>query len=108
MGIHLVVFASIRIIPLISNVQSTHVATGIMNSIGNKGGVGISFRVGETSVIFINCHLASGEEELQDNRRTKDFMNIDRKMKLPTKYSVNEHTDDPKLDITRVSNRFDC
>lgn len=41
MGIHLVVFASIRIIPIITNVQSNHVATGLLNSIGNKGAVGI-------------------------------------------------------------------
>jgi hypothetical protein len=54
MGIHLVVFASIRVIPLITNIQSNHVATGLLNSIGNKGGVGINFNVGETSLVFIN------------------------------------------------------
>lgn len=54
MGIHLVVFASLHIIPLIKNVQSKHVATGVWNSLGNKGGVGISFDVGTTSVLFIN------------------------------------------------------
>ena len=54
MGIHLVVFASVRIIPIISNIEVDHVATGIWNSIGNKGGVGISFQVGKTSLLFIN------------------------------------------------------
>lgn len=82
-------------------------ATGILNTIGNKGGIGITFKVGETSLIFINCHLASGEEELQDNRRTRDFINIDRRMKLPFKYSIVQHKDKENTDLTRVSNRFD-
>lgn len=118
MGIHLVVLAHIRLIPIIKNVQSNHVATGLFNSIGNKGkendyikqigGVGVSFFVGETSIIFINCHLASGEEEHKDERRTRDFANIDRKLKLPFRYNVTEHKTKDNLDLTRVSNRFDC
>jgi hypothetical protein len=107
MGIHLVVLASIRVIPLITNIQSNHVTTGILNTIGNKGGIGITFKVGDTSLIFINCHLASGEEEMQDNRRTRDFINIDKRMKLPFKYSIVTHKDKENTDLTRVSNRFD-
>lgn len=108
MGIHIVVFASIRLIPLISNIQSNHVATGILNSIGNKGGIGICFNVGKTSLLFINCHLASGQSDKSDSRRVKDFTNIDRKLKLPFKYNITEKSKTSKLDLTRVSNRFDC
>jgi hypothetical protein len=54
--------------------------------------------------------LASGEEEQNDNRRTRDFINIDRKMKLPANYSIKENNkfkENKGLDLTRVSNRFD-
>uniref|UniRef100_A0A7S3NZ13 Inositol polyphosphate-related phosphatase domain-containing protein n=1 Tax=Euplotes crassus TaxID=5936 RepID=A0A7S3NZ13_EUPCR len=108
MGIHLVVFASIRVIPMISNVKSKHIATGVWNSIGNKGGVGICFDIGRTSCLFINCHLASGEEDLKEERRMRDFHKIEMKLRLPDKNKVSFHSPDPQEDITRVSNRFDC
>jgi len=28
--------------------------------IGNKGGIGISFKLGKTNLLFISCHLAAG------------------------------------------------
>ena len=37
---------------------------GIANKLGNKGGVGISFVFGQTSLCFINCHLAAGQEKV--------------------------------------------
>lgn len=108
MGIHLVVFASVRIIPLITNIQSNHVATGIMNTVGNKGGIGVCFNVGKTSFLFVNCHLASGESNKRDKRRTEDFNNIDLRLKLPYRYNLKEESKIHKLDLSRVSNRFDC
>ena len=32
-------------------------------SVGNKGGVGITFFYGSVSMCFINCHLTSGNEK---------------------------------------------
>ncbi len=107
MGIHLVVFASVRIIPLITNIQSNHVATGILNTIGNKGGIGICFNVGKTSFLFINWHLASGESNKRDKRRADDFNNIDHRMKLPYRYNIKEEWKTHKSDLSRVGNRFD-
>jgi hypothetical protein len=54
MGIHLVVFASVRLVPIISDIKVNHVATGFMNFMGNKGGIGIGFNIGKTSILFIN------------------------------------------------------
>jgi hypothetical protein len=39
-------------------VESAEVATGIGGIIGNKGAVGISVLFGDTSLLFINAHLA--------------------------------------------------
>ena len=101
-------FASVRIIPLITNIQSNHVATGIMNTIGNKGGIGICFNVGKTSFLFVNWHLASGESNKRDKRRAEDFNNIDLRMKLPYRYNIKEEWKVHKSDLSRVGNRFDC
>lgn len=60
-GTHLAVFAHIAITPLISNISSECVATGIKNVVGNKGGVGIRFQLGKTSVLCISGHLAAGQ-----------------------------------------------
>ena len=68
---HLAVFVHAALLPLVSNLQSEAVATGISTGIsrrvsavhanlGNKGGVGISFSVGESSFLFVTCHLAAG------------------------------------------------
>jgi phosphatidylinositol-bisphosphatase len=59
-GTHLAVFAHISVTPIISNVESECVATGINNTVGNKGGVAVRFNVGKTSVLCICSHLAAG------------------------------------------------
>jgi hypothetical protein len=57
---HLAVFAHITLAPLITNVRSECIATGISNVLGNKGGIGISFKLGKSNLLFISCHLAAG------------------------------------------------
>jgi hypothetical protein len=58
-AIHLMIFAHLSIASYITEVKSATVATGIGNTLGNKGGVAISFRLGNTSLLFINAHLNS-------------------------------------------------
>lgn len=57
---HLVVFATKKLSPLISNVETDYIATGFKNMIGNKGAVKIKFDLVDTSMILINAHLHSG------------------------------------------------
>jgi hypothetical protein len=40
---HLAVFVHITLAPIITNIKSECIATGIQNMVGNKGGIGISF-----------------------------------------------------------------
>ena len=53
--------------------QSTE-ATGIGHVIANKGGVGVSVKVWDTSVCFINSHLAAHDD--MTRRRNDDFAEI--------------------------------
>ena len=45
---HLCVMASVKVLPYISNIQSKDLGIGIMGKGGNKGGVRVSFNVGES------------------------------------------------------------
>ena len=79
-AIHLAVFIKRELLPLVSHVQSAHVATGIGNKLGNKGGIGISFQLGRTSVLLINCHLSAHQHKVHE--RDKDFHRIDEQLPL--------------------------
>ena len=41
---HIAVFVVVELLPLVRNVRSAHVATGVGNVLGNKGGVAVSLR----------------------------------------------------------------
>ena len=66
--------------PIITNVKSDCLATGIQNMVGNKGGICISFNLGKSSLAFVSCHLAAGQNAV--DRRNQDFDNIFRKLIL--------------------------
>jgi hypothetical protein len=57
-AIHLIVVVHKSILPYITYLGSNNIKTGFYNMIGNKGGVAVWFKIRETSIIFINCHLA--------------------------------------------------
>uniref|UniRef100_A0A6A7FUV4 phosphoinositide 5-phosphatase n=2 Tax=Hirondellea gigas TaxID=1518452 RepID=A0A6A7FUV4_9CRUS len=81
----------------VNNIQSSTVATGIMNLLGNKGGVAARMDVYNTSVCFVNCHLAAHVEEYE--RRNEDYDGISEKTvflgnaarQTPARY-IRDHT----------------
>jgi Ca2+-binding EF-hand superfamily protein len=56
------------------------VATGIGNTFGNKGGVGISVIIGKTSFLFISAHLAAHQHKVHE--RNEHFKMINQKLNL--------------------------
>ena len=80
---HLVVFAHLKLGPLISSVSTDSVATGLKGSMGNKGSVKVSFKLAETSFTVINSHLHSGQDEVV--QRNKDIKQILKKFIEPQK-----------------------
>ncbi|XP_017674620.1 PREDICTED: phosphatidylinositol 3,4,5-trisphosphate 5-phosphatase 2-like [Lepidothrix coronata] len=58
----------------ISHVHTSSVKTGIANTLGNKGAVGVSFLFNGTSFGFVNCHLTSGSEKT--HRRNQNYSDI--------------------------------
>ena len=69
---------------LVTEVGSGVVATGLSNPVaasqqlGNKGGVGIGLKIGDTSFCFVNAHLAAHQKEVE--RRNGEFEKIGREL----------------------------
>ena len=77
LGLLLLVYASPSVAPTISSVSSTSVGTGLMGYLGNKGAVSTRIVLGETTkVVFINCHLAAGNDKQSLERRNWDVAQI--------------------------------
>uniref|UniRef100_W5NDH9 phosphatidylinositol-3,4,5-trisphosphate 5-phosphatase n=1 Tax=Lepisosteus oculatus TaxID=7918 RepID=W5NDH9_LEPOC len=61
----------------ISHVSTAGVKTGLGNTLGNKGAVGVSFHFNGTSFGFVNCHLTSGSEKtLRRNQNLQDILRL--------------------------------
>ncbi|XP_072293210.1 inositol polyphosphate phosphatase-like 1b isoform X2 [Eucyclogobius newberryi] len=67
----------------ISRVGTASVKTGLGNTLGNKGAVGVSFYLNETSFGFVNCHMTSGSDKVL--RRNQNFMDVLRLLSLGDK-----------------------
>jgi len=71
---HIILFVHKSIVHFISNVRSLAVPTGIGDTLGNKGGLGIALSIAESTFIFINAHLAAHQQAVV--RRTHEFRKI--------------------------------
>lgn len=62
----------------ISNLRAAKVKTGFAGQSGNKGAVAIRFNYNDSSIVFINCHLTSGQSKVSE--RLEDLREIYRKV----------------------------
>ena len=59
-GIHLIIFIKNIHKNYILNYYKEYIKTGMYGLLGNKGGIGIGFKMYNKSFMFINCHLSYG------------------------------------------------
>lgn len=59
----LVVFVNKKDLPFIKSTRSNHIALGVMNVVGNKGGLLFEFNIYDHTISVMNCHLLSGAKK---------------------------------------------
>jgi len=101
-ALHLTVFINKSLFGSIRGIESAEVKTGLGNILGNKGGIGISVKIYNTSFLFINCHLASGQKNIR--QRNEDFEKILSEMELPRERIAQERKIKQKSNLV---DRFD-
>lgn len=70
------VFVHRKIAHMCSVVTSAAVPTGMGSTLGNKGGVGLFFKIGHTRFLIVNAHLAA--HQTAENRRNAEFNRINK------------------------------
>ena len=111
-GLSLCVYVKRGLFQEVSDISAETVGVGIMGVGGNKGAVGIRFNLYNSSICFVNCHLAAHQHNSAG--RNSDYQNIcarllfqDAKSKIQkgAKVTLFEHESDIEtLEPTRMCN----
>lgn len=78
-GVYLSVWARKRIARHIRGVQATTAATGFGGYLGNKGAVAVRMRVYDAALVVVCSHLASGDQDGDEQKRNNDVAEIMRR-----------------------------
>jgi len=73
-GLMLVIFVKAHHKPRCQIVQSDSVGVGVMGMMGNKGGVSVRLQFYDSTICFVNSHLAAHRENVAG--RNADFHNV--------------------------------
>lgn len=80
--------------PFISEVTSTYQGVGLMNMLGNKGGITTRLRFHDSYLCFVTSHLAAFTEKTE--KRNQDFAELSKRLIFP-------HRPDPLTEYVRYS-----
>jgi hypothetical protein len=80
-GLFTCVFVKSSLLPRIREVKAAQIKLGMGGYAGNKGALIVRFMVDDSSICFLNCHLAAGQTH--NTSRNKDFASIMEAMPLP-------------------------
>jgi hypothetical protein len=77
---HMIIVCKKKYTPYISDIKNESLAVGTGDMLSNKGAVSISFKLGKTRLLFINCHLQAFDGQL--SKRNLQWLEINRKFVL--------------------------
>lgn len=90
-GLFLCVFVKASLRGRIRNVHGAEVKRGMGGLHGNKGAVAVRFQIDDSSLCFVNCHLAAGQT--QTNARNSDVAEILESGLFPTEKDTDVRID---------------
>jgi hypothetical protein len=88
-GLCLIIFANKALVPAISNVRKSHLATGHFSILGNKGCTGIRLQCYDSTICFVNVHLYHVPDAM--GRRTADVGRILTELVFDDSENVKDH-----------------
>jgi len=80
-GIALFIFIEKQLSDFVDDEVSHQVGVGLLGVAGNKGGVGIRFKIYDSTLCFVNSHLAAHKNNHQG--RNQDYARILQNMRFP-------------------------
>lgn len=83
-GLFIVVLVKTEHYPFIGRVSEASASCGIMGIVGNKGAVGIRFKLFNDYFCFVNCHLAAHTNQIM--RRNQDFEDLHKRLIFPVSH----------------------
>ena len=92
---HIAVFVKKEKINFFTELKTGFIKTGFMNVLGNKGAIGVSMKYHDKKMLFVCCHLSSGQDK--SYARNMDFKKISNGLNLKPTNKFNKNLNDIKL-----------
>ena len=101
-SIHIGVFVKKEKINFFTELKTGFIKTGFMNVLGNKGAIGVSMKYQDKKMLFVCCHLSSGQTK--SYARNNDFKKINSGLNLKPTMKFNKNLNDIKLGLKQGKN----
>ena len=104
---HIAVFVKKEKINYFTELKTGFIKTGFMNILANKGAIGVSMKYQGKSLLFVCCHLSSGQDKI--DARNSDFKKISLGLNLKPTTKFNKNLDNIKSGLkTGIYNSCCC
>ncbi len=70
-GCFIGLFVKAKLLSRMTDLKTTKIKTGMGGGTGNKGAVIVRFKLDDTNIMMVNCHLMSGKKK--GNKRTEEL-----------------------------------
>ena len=94
---HIAVFVNKEKINYFTELKTGFIKTGFMNILANKGAIGVSMKYQNKTLLFVCCHLSSGQDRI--DARNSDFKKISLGLNLKPTSKFNRNLDNIKLGL---------
>ena len=94
---HIAVFVKKEKINYFTELKTGFIKTGFMNILANKGAIGVSMKYQNKTLLFVCCHLSSGQDRI--DARNSDFKKISLGLNLKPTSKFNRNLDNIKLGL---------